>query len=488
MKNKPRSSGRGSSSPPKGKSSSPVSSKKKAYDGNAYDKKSRAGAREEKSFKSDRPAAKEGYKGSKPFAAKEERSFNSNSSPRRSNAFKGDTGYRSSQDKNYKGEAKDSFEGKKSFRPGEDKPFRKEYGTGRSEGFEAKKSYKPREDKPFRTERPAGKTDGFAPKRAYKPREDKDFAPKKEEGFRKSDNPRSKALGANKRKDAEQATFQPKTYVEPKFIKKNERRARENEEEGFNELSKMRLNRYIAHCGVVSRRKADEIIKEGRIKVNGKVVSEPGTLWSKGMSVTLDGKRLEPQEQVYILMNKSKNVITSTADEHDRLTVVEILTPALERMGLGHLRIFPVGRLDRNTTGVILLTNDGELTQELTHPSREIEKIYQVRLNKPVTSEHMSMLADGIELEDGMIHCDQVAYVHELTKDEVGVQIHSGRNRIVRRMFEHLGYEVTKLDRVSFSGLTKKDLPRGKWRILKPDEVRRLKYFNKTKTTTKDKK
>jgi 23S rRNA pseudouridine2605 synthase len=206
------------------------------------------------------------------------------------------------------------------------------------------------------------------------------------------------------------------------------------------------------------------------------------------MSVTLDGKRLEPQEQVYILMNKSKNVITSTADEHDRLTVVEILTPALERMGLGHLRIFPVGRLDRNTTGVILLTNDGELTQELTHPSREIEKIYQVRLNKPVTSEHMSMLADGIELEDGMIHCDQVAYVHELTKDEVGVQIHSGRNRIVRRMFEHLGYEVTKLDRVSFSGLTKKDLPRGKWRILKPDEVRRLKYFNKTKATTKDKK
>lgn len=240
----------------------------------------------------------------------------------------------------------------------------------------------------------------------------------------------------------------------------------------------MRLNRYLAHCGIASRRKADEIIEEGRVKVNGKTVTEPGAKWSKGDKVSIDGKLVFPQKKVYILLNKPKNTISSNNDEKGRKTVFDHIEDALRKQGLIDLRMFTVGRLDRNSMGVLLITNDGDLAQDLTHPSKEVEKIYQVQLNKMVSAEHMEQLASGITLEDGTIFCDKIAYVHEMAKDEVGVEIHSGKNRIVRRMFEHLGYDVIKLDRVSFAGLTKKDLPRGKWRFLKEEEVRRLKHFN----------
>lgn len=243
----------------------------------------------------------------------------------------------------------------------------------------------------------------------------------------------------------------------------------------------MRLNRYIAHCGICSRRKADDYIKEGKVKVNNKVVMEPGTLWTTGDIVMLEGKKIESQKFVYILLNKPKNTISTNSDEKGRKTVFDFIQDSLEAKNLGHLRLFSIGRLDRNSMGVLLLTNDGELNQELSHPSKEVEKIYQVQLDKDVKQEHMETLANGVELEDGMIHCDTIAFVHELAKDEVGVEIHSGKNRIVRRMFEHLGYTVIKLDRVSYAGLTKKNLPRGKWRFLTENEIRRLKYFDKPK-------
>jgi 23S rRNA pseudouridine2605 synthase len=240
----------------------------------------------------------------------------------------------------------------------------------------------------------------------------------------------------------------------------------------------MRLNRYLAHSGVASRRKADELIEAGKVKVNGKVVIEPGTKWNKGDKVTFEGKLVEPQQLVYILLNKPKNTIATNSDEKGRKTVFEHIDDKLAKLGMVDLRLFTVGRLDRNSLGVLLITNDGDLAQDLTHPSKEVEKIYQVQLDKNVTPEDMEALATGITLEDGFIHCDKIAYVHELAKDEVGVEIHSGKNRIVRRMFEHLGYNVIKLDRVSFAGLTKKDLPRGKWRFLKENEIRQLKHFN----------
>jgi 23S rRNA pseudouridine2605 synthase len=233
----------------------------------------------------------------------------------------------------------------------------------------------------------------------------------------------------------------------------------------------MRLNRYIANAGVCSRREADELIERGDISVNGKVVVEMGYKVKPGDTVKHGTKVLNPEKFIYVLLNKPKDFITTTEDPEERRTVMELVADA------GPFRIYPVGRLDRNTTGLLLLTNDGELADKLTHPSNNIRKIYQVELDKPITEEHFETLRKGITLEDGPIKPDALSIV---TPDAyvVGIEIHSGRNRIVRRMFEHLGYEVTKLDRTTYAGLTKKELPRGKWRFLEPKEVVKLKYFN----------
>ncbi|MBN8821657.1 MULTISPECIES: pseudouridine synthase [unclassified Spirosoma] len=232
-----------------------------------------------------------------------------------------------------------------------------------------------------------------------------------------------------------------------------------------------RLNRYIANSGVCSRREADELIARGDISVNGKVVTEMGYKVKEGDTVKYGTKILNPERFVYVLLNKPKDYITTTEDPEDRRTVMELVADA------GNFRIYPVGRLDRNTTGLLLLTNDGELADKLTHPSNNIRKIYQVEIDKPVTEEHFEAIRNGIELEDGAIKPDALSII---TPDAqvIGIEIHSGRNRIVRRIFEHFGYQVTKLDRTTYAGLTKKDLPRGKWRFLEPKEVVKLKYFN----------
>lgn len=237
----------------------------------------------------------------------------------------------------------------------------------------------------------------------------------------------------------------------------------------------IRLNKYIANAGICSRREADVLIATGAITVNGEVVTEMGHKVMPTDEVRYGDKVLQREKPVYVLLNKPKDYITTTDDERGRANVMELVSDACEE------RIYPVGRLDRDTTGLLLFTNDGDLTKKLTHPSSQIEKTYAVELDKPFASVDMDMLRNGVELHDGKITPDDVEYIGE-GKREIGVTIHSGKNRIVRRMFESLGYEVVKLDRVVFAGLTKKDLPRGRWRFLTKNEVSFLKMLSKPKT------
>ncbi len=239
----------------------------------------------------------------------------------------------------------------------------------------------------------------------------------------------------------------------------------------------MPLNKYIAHAGTCGRREAAELVKSGHITVNGDKVLEPGYKVQYKDVVRLKGKVLQLQvTPVYILLNKPKDYICTANDPEGRKTVLDIIKNATTQ------RMFPVGRLDRNTTGVLILTNDGDLAQKLTHPSYEIKKIYEVTLDKPVTKADMESIAAGVELEDGFIAADAVSYLSNTSKNVIGIEIHSGRNRIVRRIFEHLGYDVRHLDRVMFANLTKKNVDRGKWRFLAEKEVRTLKFLNKSFT------
>lgn len=230
----------------------------------------------------------------------------------------------------------------------------------------------------------------------------------------------------------------------------------------------IRLNRYIAQSGLCSRREADELIADGKVTVNGVIVTEMGTKVQQTDEVCVNESRVVSEKKVYILMNKPKGYVTTVEDDHATKTVMDIVKGACAE------RIYPVGRLDKNSLGVLLMTNDGDLTKTLTHPSFEKRKVYQVTLDKPLTKADMEQIVEGITLEDGFIQADEVSYVNE-SKKEVGIEIHSGRNRIVRRIFEHQGYTVTKLDRVLFAGLTKKNLKRGQWRFLTPQEVGMLK-------------
>jgi 23S rRNA pseudouridine2605 synthase len=227
-----------------------------------------------------------------------------------------------------------------------------------------------------------------------------------------------------------------------------------------------RLNKYISNCGICSRRDADVLIQEGRVKVNGKTVTELGYKLNKSDEVRVNNKIIRPQNYIYILLNKPKGFLSTTSDPQERDTVMQLVEKATKGE-----RVYPVGRLDKNTTGLLLLTNDGELTHSLIHPSQGVDKIYAVTLNKPLTKNDFLKIVEGVELEDGVVVLDEIAYVDEKDKSKIGIKIHSGRNRVIRRLFEALKYDVEKLDRVVFGILTKKDLPRGKWRYLSPKEV-----------------
>lgn len=233
----------------------------------------------------------------------------------------------------------------------------------------------------------------------------------------------------------------------------------------------IRLNKFIANAGICSRREADTLIAAGNVSVNGKTITEMGFKVALTDEVRFDGRLLRAEKKEYVLLNKPKNFITTTRDEKGRRTVMELVSNA------SISRLLPVGRLDRNTTGLLLFTNDGDLAKKLTHPRHGVRKIYHVELDRTLKASDLAGIRKGIELEDGPIEVDEVSYISGSPKTEVGIQIHSGRNRIVRRIFEHLGYKVVKLDRVVFAGLTKKDLPRGHWRALTAQEVINLKMI-----------
>ncbi|MGZ5244059.1 MAG: pseudouridine synthase, partial [Bacteroidia bacterium] len=242
------------------------------------------------------------------------------------------------------------------------------------------------------------------------------------------------------------------------------------------EDAKIRLNKYISNSGVCARREADILIADGKVKVNNKVITEMGYKVDPRDEVTVEGKRIKPQNSVYILLNKPKGYLSTTKDPQERKTVMELVASATTE------RVYPVGRLDKNTTGLLLLTNDGDLNNALVHPSKSINKIYSVGLDKPLTkADFVKIVEGGILIEDEKVVIDELAYTSE-DKKELGVRIHTGSNSLIRRLFESLNYKVDKLDRVMFGILTKKDLPRGKWRFLSDKEVRILKQqFSSTK-------
>ncbi len=276
----------------------------------------------------------------------------------------------------------------------------------------------------------------------------------KREGFDKKDS------GFDRDKKPYRPKYDPEIKVKKSFKERKEELMGPDLDSGD-----LRLNKYIANAGICSRREADELIKQGLVTINNTVVTEMGYKVKKEDVVKYDGRKILPEPYVYILMNKPKDFITTTEDDKGRKTVMDLLADKVPQ------RVYPIGRLDRNTTGVLLLTNDGEVSQALTHPSFQIKKVYHVVLDKKVSGTDLDKLVEGLDLEDGRVHADAVSFVESEDRRHVGVEIHSGRNRVVRRMFEALGYDVEKLDRVSMGIFTKKDLPRGKWRHLNQSEI-----------------
>ncbi|PSL19212.1 pseudouridine synthase [Dyadobacter jiangsuensis] len=356
--------------------------------------------------------------------------------------------------------------GDREFKPGFDKPrFERDNGDRefkpRFDRDNGDREFKPGFDKPRgdRSERPArsfNRSEG-----SFKKKEDRDDKPYRS---RFQDDEEQDRSGLERRVGRYETA--PR-YNLDNYEHKKKPSARHKDKE---ETDEIRLNRYIANAGICSRREADDLISSGQISVNGKIITEMGYKVRPTDVVKYGKKALNPEKMVYILINKPKDYITTTDDPEERKTVLDLIAGACSE------RVYPVGRLDRNTTGLLLLTNDGELAEKLTHPSSGIKKIYQAELDKPIATEDFEQLQAGVELEDGFIRPDEVGLV---TPDAqvVGLEIHSGRNRIVRRMFEHLGYEVQKLDRTVFAGLNKKDLPRGKWRFLTEKEVIKLKFL-----------
>lgn len=336
-------------------------------------------------------------------------------------------------------------------RPAFDKP-RRSFGDER-QGDRARSDERYRDgDKPRRSfgDKPRGEKpasgDNRGPKKfGDKPAGDRRFADKKSGDRRFGDKPYKP--GFRKHDD------KPASY--PKFTPEKQ-------------IGKMRLNRFLAQSGLCSRREADDFITAGLVTVNGQIVTQLGTKVLPTDEVKFNDSRVQGEKKVYLVLNKPKGYVTSLDDPHAGKTVMELVQGACTE------RIYPVGRLDKNSLGLLLFTNDGDLTKQLTHPAFRKKKIYQVSLDKPLTRADMDRIAEGITLEDGEIFADEISYVKD-NKQEVGIEIHSGRNRIVRRIFEFLGYTVTKLDRVYYAGLTKKNLKRGAWRFLSREEVERLK-------------
>jgi 23S rRNA pseudouridine2605 synthase len=423
------------------------------------------GAGKAANYGSDRPTRREG--GEQSEGRPERRSFDKRdggSDERKPYGERGGSSYGDRERKPY-GERSGSY--------GNDRGERKPYGE-RSPSREGGSSYGDRERKPY-GERAAGSFDkprstGERPSTGGTFRERREAmraaesGPRSSTGYGRTDNRADKPKYGEK--PGEAPDYKNLKHYENDKTRGNKRRA--SEEDFGNE--EMRLNRYIANAGICSRREADALIASGEIRVNGEVVTEMGYKVQPTDTVQYGKTNLNREKLVYVLLNKPKDFITTTDDPEGRKTVMDLVAKSSKE------RIFPVGRLDRNTTGLLLFTNDGEVAQKLTHPSHRNKKIYQAELDKPLTAEHLREISEGLELEDGKAEVDDVAVVAG-NPHFVGIELHIGRNRIVRRIFEHLGYDVVALDRVQYAGITKKDLPRGKWRFLTEQEVIRLKYF-----------
>ena len=289
-------------------------------------------------------------------------------------------------------------------------------------------------------------------------------APTKAPARQNNSKGRQNNAGSNSKTYERRSSGSGRYFSDKQYKKKNTKfQSAATEDDGM-----VRLNKFIANSGVCSRREADKYIEAGLVTVNGKIVTELGTKVSPTDDIRFSGERLKGEKKVYIVMNKPKNFVTTTSDPHAERTVMDLISTEMCKE-----RVFPVGRLDKATTGVLMFTNDGNLAEKLTHPSFRVRKIYYVTLDKNLKKADFDAVLEGITLEDGPIAADALSYVNGV-QSEVGIEIHSGRNRIVRRIFEHLGYKVKKLDRVYFAGLTKKNLRRGQWRFLTDEELNHM--------------
>jgi 23S rRNA pseudouridine2605 synthase len=405
----------------------------------------------EKHSSSDRPEkAERSFNTEKPFksdrSSNTDRPFRSEKSPRNDRPFKSDKS--ASSDKPFK--SSKPYERKESSN--NEKP-KKNFSSRSEKSFDGEKSFK--SDKPFKSE----KTSGDKPYRSSRPYERKESSAsgKPKRVFEKKNTDYTDSNDHDQKEGFEKKSYSRDrgTSNKPKPIKAND--------------GLTRLNKVIASSGVCSRREADDMIVAGLVSVNGTIVTTLGAKIGPEDDVRYNGERMKKERMVYILLNKPKDYITTMRDPNAKRTVLELIEGACKE------RVYPVGRLDRNTTGVLLLTNDGDLAKKLTHPSYNRKKIYHVHLDQSIRKEHFEAIVKGFELEDGFVKADELSFIDPADKKQLGIEVHSGRNRIVRRIFEHFEYTVSKLDRVYFSGLTKKGLQRGHWRFLTENEVNTLK-------------
>jgi 23S rRNA pseudouridine2605 synthase len=404
-----------------------------------------------------------GYQGKKPWADKEGRAdkpagtYRGASRPEAGSTYKGKRTFEDRDSRDSGSRDREPRENKFSGagRPGASRP---ETGAG----YKGKRPFENKEGR----DAGEGKTRSYIKKDQFAPKGDQ---PVRKFEDRKSGASRSTDSRPFRKRDSEAGEYRPSFSSERAPVMRVRKDAPKKVDDGL-----IRLNRYIANSGICSRRKADELIAAGVVSVNGVAISELGHKIDPAKDeVRYNGELLKREKKTYVLLNKPKDYITTTDDPQERKTVMQLVEKASRE------RIYPVGRLDRNTTGLILMTNDGDLADKLSHPRNGITKIYHVELDKSLSQGDLNKIQFGLELEDGLIKPDTVSYVTGGSKREVGIQIHSGKNRIVRRIFEHLGYEVVKLDRVVYGNLTKKDLPRGRWRYLEEHELIQIKHLIK---------
>lgn len=403
--------------------------------------------------------------------------------------------YKPSGDRPYKSRRNDEGEGESTgsvrpFRGNRDdkpsRPWKKEDNSGAPRGKRFS-DHKPSDERPYKSRRPSDSENEAStssrpfrgaredkPTRPWKrdeesrPPRERNFSERKPSGERSYKDSRDNRPAKPFKREDETGEARERRYAD----RKPSDTSRPKSGKGYSDDGSIRLNKFIANSGICSRREADTLIESGAVSVNGKVVTELGVKVTREDKVQFGGETLNIEKKVYLLLNKPKGYITTVDDPQERNTVMMLVKDACRE------RIYPVGRLDRNTSGLLLFTNDGDMAKKLTHPGHKVRKVYHVELDKALAKSDMLTLSEGIELEDGMMAVDEIAYTGTSNdKKNIGVVIHSGRNRVVRRLFESLGYEVVKLDRVAFGNLTKKDLPRGRWRFLEENELNLLKMI-----------